>query len=272
MKMLKLNRDYIQAEISALTALIASLPERDYLGRLSLETRQQDLVEELDKLAAASADNVENRVDQGTFNRDAALPYALRLDDFRMAMQDVYDFFDDVNGRLLGRGLRRLEETLRPAAMSGIISDFLTASLSSHARSLTENTHFNGHPDLVVSGVYPTNSVQAGTEGVEIKSTRMKGGAVDTHGARAQWMCVFVYKVDTKTEPARNRRPMSFTAVYLAPVNVADFRKNARYGELGTRTATLHKEGLKKLREYWLYRTGPETPAAASVGGAPAAE
>ena len=54
MKMLKLNRDYIQAEMSALTALIASLPERDLLGRSSLEARHQDLVEELDKLAAAS--------------------------------------------------------------------------------------------------------------------------------------------------------------------------------------------------------------------------
>ena len=52
--MLKLDRDYIQAEISELTALIASLPERDYLGRSSLEARHQDLVEELDKLAAAS--------------------------------------------------------------------------------------------------------------------------------------------------------------------------------------------------------------------------
>ena len=201
-----------------------------------------------------TADNVVNRVDQGTFNQEAELPYALRLDDFRMAMQDVYDFFNDVNGLLLGRGLRRLEETLRPAAMSGIISDFLTASLSNHARSLTENTHFNGHPDLVVSGVYPRNSVQAGTDGVEIKSTRKKGGAVDTHGARDQWMCVSVYAVDIETEPARERRPTSFTDVYLAHVNVDDFRRNPR-GELGTRTATLHKEGLTKLREHWVYRT-----------------
>ena len=54
MRMRKLDRDYIQAEISALTALIASLPEGDYLGRSSLEARRQDLVEELEKLAAAS--------------------------------------------------------------------------------------------------------------------------------------------------------------------------------------------------------------------------
>ena len=54
MKMLKLSRDHIQAEISALTSLIASLPERDHLGRSSLEARRQDLVEELEKLVVAS--------------------------------------------------------------------------------------------------------------------------------------------------------------------------------------------------------------------------
>jgi len=46
---------------------------------------------------------------------------------------------------------------------------------------------------------------------------------------------------------------MSFTQVYLGHVSVDDFRKNPR-GELGTRTATLHKEGIKKLRDNWVYR------------------
>ena len=127
--------------------------------------------------------------------------------DFQIAMQDVYDLFHDINSLLLARGLKRLEEMLRPAAMSGLISDLLTASLANHARSLTENGYFNGHPDLIVAGFYPNDRVQAGSEGIEIKSTRKKGGAVDTHGARDQWMCVFVYEVDTETEPARDRRP-----------------------------------------------------------------
>ena len=116
-----------------------------------------------------------------------------------------------------------------------------------------ENNYHNGHPDLVVQGVYPDNSVKAGSEGVEIKTTRKKGGAVDTHGARDQWMCVFVYDVDTKTEPAVNRRPMTFTEVYLGHVAVEDFRRNQR-GALGTRTATLHADGIRKLRESWVYR------------------
>jgi hypothetical protein len=66
-------------------------------------------------------------------------------------------------------------------------------------------------------------------------------------------MCVFVYDVDNETEPARDRRPMSFIEVYLAQVTRADFRKNQR-GELGTRTATLHKEGIDKLRKSWIYK------------------
>lgn len=194
-----------------------------------------------------------NTVDDSHFNESAVLPYELRLRDFQIAMQDVYDFFHDVNTQLLGKGLQRLDDMLRPAIMSGVLSDMLTASLASHARVLTENRYFNGHPDLLVQGVYPDNSVKAGTEGIEIKTTRKRGGAVDMHGARDQWMCVFVYAVDTETQPARDRRPMEFLEVYLAKVTMQDFRKNAR-GELGTRTATLHREGIKKLRANWVYK------------------
>ncbi len=115
------------------------------------------------------------------------------------------------------------------------------------------NAYFNGHPDLVLKGVYPNDSLKAGTEGAEIKTTRKSGGAVDTHGARDQWMAVFVYDVDVTTQPARDRRAMIFTEVYLGKVEIADFRKNPR-GELGTRTATLHREGILKLRSNWIYR------------------
>lgn len=90
---------------------------------------------------------------------------------------------------------------LRPAIMSGLLSDMLTASLAKHSRTLVQNRYFNGHPDLIVQGIYPNDAVRAGTEGVEIKTTRKAGAAVDTHGARDQWMCVFVYDVDTALSP-----------------------------------------------------------------------
>jgi hypothetical protein len=145
---------------------------------------------------------------------------------------------------------------LRPSIMSGLLSDMLTASLAKHSRSLIQNQYFNGHPDLLVKGVYANNAARAGTEGVEIKTTRKSGGAVDTHGARDQWMCVFVYETDSVTEPATERRPMTFTEVYIGKVEVADFRSNPR-GPLGTRTATLDRDGIQKLRQNWVYRRGP---------------
>ena len=193
-----------------------------------------------------------NTLDPKKLNRDLALPFQLRLDDFRGAVQDVYDFFNDVNTDLTAKGLERLDDMLRPAIMSGLLSDMLTASLARHSRALVVNAYFNGHPDLLVNGEYAGNAVKAGTKGVEIKTTRKAGGAVDTHGAREQWMCVFVYEVDNATEPARERRSMRFKEIYLGQVSVEDFRRNAR-GELGTRTATLHAHGIAKLRRSWVY-------------------
>jgi hypothetical protein len=193
------------------------------------------------------------RVELTKFNPNATLPYNLRVEDFQMAMQDVYDFFYDVNALLAGRGLQRLDDLLRPAAMSGVISDMLTASLGKHSRSLTDNLFHNGHPDLIVKGIYPDNKVQAGTQGIEVKSTRNPGGCVDTHGARDQCLCVFVYQVDVTSEPARDRMPMTFTKVMLAEVSISDFRRNER-GELGTRTASPNRSGMEKLRANWIYR------------------
>lgn len=194
-------------------------------------------------------------VDKNGFNKEAVLPFELRISDVENAMQDVYDFFYDVNTMLLAKGLERLDDMTRPAAMSGMISDMITASLARFSRSLVPNTYFNGHPDLVVRGRYVNNAVAAGEDGVEIKSTRKAGGAVDTHGARKQWMCVFVYEVDTETEPAANRLPMQFVEVYLGQVDEEDFRSNSRNTVKGTRTATLHKDGIAKLRKSWIYKT-----------------
>jgi len=196
---------------------------------------------------------IRNSVKPEAFNVSAVLPYELRLDDFRIAMQDVYDFFYDVNTHLTSKGLQRLDDMLRAANMSGTISDMLTASFGKHARVLVRNLFPNGHPDLIVQGKYANSSVKSGTEGVEIKTTRKAGGAVDTHGARDQWMCVFVYEVDNVTEPAMDRRAMTFSEVYIGQVTQGDFRKNPR-GELGTRTATLDRQGIAKLRQSWVYK------------------
>lgn len=44
---------------------------------------------------------VRNEVDSRKFNKHARLPFELRLKDFEMAMQDIYDFLYDVNRGLV---------------------------------------------------------------------------------------------------------------------------------------------------------------------------
>lgn len=46
---------------------------------------------------------------------------------------------------------------------------------------------------------------------------------------------------------------LPFELLDISRVGTEDFRKNAR-GELGTRTATLHAQGIAKLRGNWIYR------------------
>jgi hypothetical protein len=187
------------------------------------------------------------------FNKALALPYSLRLSDFQSAMQDLYDFLQDTNQFLVDKGLPRLDDTLRAANMSGFLSDMLTDSVAKHARNMVRNSYHNGHPDLLVGSVYPNNGVKSGTEGIEIKATGKKGGAVDTHGGRDQKMCVFVYKADRDlAKGVFQRAPLEITEVYLSEVVVADFRRNER-GDLGTRTSTLDRLGIQKLRSNWVY-------------------
>lgn len=188
-------------------------------------------------------------VEPTKFNGSAVLPFELRTGDFQLAMQDIYDFLFDVNQLLVGKGLPRLEASVRPAILSGLLSDLLSSSLAKHSRALVENVFPNGHPDLLRRGAYPGDRVNAGSEGVEVKVTSKRGGAVDTHGPRNQWMAVFVYVPPSAVVAYE---PLRLSEVYVGQVGVGEFRRNPR-GELGTRTATLHAEGIAHLRQQWVY-------------------
>lgn len=193
------------------------------------------------------------KVDRDALNKKVRLPYNLRLEDFAIAMQDVYDYLCDSNEFLIRRGFERFEDMTRPATLSGILSDMLSASIAKHSRALTQNRHHNGHPDLIRKHAYADDSVKSGKHGVEIKCTRKKGGQVDTHGAREQWLCVVVYSVDKTDLTPTKRQPLKFTEIYIGRVQKSDFRRNER-GELGTRTATVHGKAMKRFRANWVYK------------------
>ena len=64
---------------------------------------------------------------------------------------------------------------------------------------------------------------------------------------------MFRYRTDSETEPAIERAPSRFVEILLAQLSTEDFRRNDR-GELGTRTASPNRAGMKKLRANWIYR------------------
>lgn len=191
-------------------------------------------------------------VESNGFNLAAQLPYQLRQSDFQAAMEDVYDLLHDINVSQLDKGLRRIEETVRPAIFSGIMSDVLSASLAKHSRTLISNQFHNGHPDLIPEGRYPLDRVQSGDQGVEVKVTK-GSGSVDAHGARPGWFCLFRYRCDNATEPVVARKPTEVIEILLAELTIEDFRTNNR-GALGTRTSSPNRYGLDKLRHNWIYR------------------
>lgn len=186
------------------------------------------------------------------FNAQANLPYSLRIEDFRLAMLDVYDLLHDINQASLTRGFRRFEETVGATTFSGTLSDAIADSLARHSRVLTESQLHNGREDLIATGVDPHDKVQSRHERVEVRATRGRG-AVHTHGARGSWLLVFRYKVDSESEPAIERAPTRFVEILLAQLTSEDFGHNER-AELGTRTASLNRAGMQKLRANWIYR------------------
>jgi hypothetical protein len=196
---------------------------------------------------------VQAKVNPDGFNTERTLPYSLRLNDFAGAMDDIYVTLANINDGLTSRGLLRIEETVRGAIYSGLLSDLLAAALAAHSLGLVKNAYKNGHPDLLPVGQFVNDSAQAAEGGVEVKVTSKPGGAVDMHSARPAWYAVFRYQTDHETQPVVNRAPTRFTHIWLGELAADDFRSNAR-GPRGTRTSTPHKDGIAKLRAAWIYR------------------
>ncbi len=170
-------------------------------------------------------------------------------------MTDVYDFLYDLNEKAVEKGWGRFEDILQLQALSNVLSNVLNTSLAKYSRELVVNTLPNGHPDLIRRGIYPGDKAVEAEDGVEVKATRHTTAQVDMHSAREHDLCTFVYSVDrTIGVPWCDLKPLTFTGIFLGHVTEEDYRKNER-NERGTRTASLHKDGLAKYRMSWIYLT-----------------
>jgi len=194
------------------------------------------------------------QVPEEFFNEHAVLPYGLTVAEVRQAMHGTYDFLHGINAFLVGRGYGRLEDILLGNSFAGVLSETLVKNLSDASHTLTRNRKVGGHPDLILPGRYPGDSVLRGEDGVEVKASKTKGGW-QGHNPERGWVLIFRYVVDTVTEPVEDRDPIEFVEVLAAELEEGDWSFSGRTGNSRrTITASINVRGTAKLRSNAIFR------------------
>src|SRR5262249_52267531 len=127
--------------------------------------------EELEKSAC-----IPHRVEPSGFNPKAQLPFGLTSEHIQRSMADFIDFLEFINGQLYTKQIPRLELIMMAANFSGLVGEFIIASISKHCPTLIKNRYHNGHPDLIPRGRYKGDAVQYAHEGIEVKASRYQKG------------------------------------------------------------------------------------------------
>jgi len=188
------------------------------------------------------------------FNERAALPYSLTVGEIRQALHGTYDFFHAINTFLVERRYGRLEDILLGNSFAGVLSETLVKNLSDASHTLTRNRKVGGHPDLILPGRYPGDSVLRGEDGIEVKASKTKGGW-QGHNPERGWVIIFRYVVDTVTDPVEDRCPTEFVEVLAAELEEEDWSFSGRTGtSRRTITASINAQGTAKLRNNPVFR------------------
>ncbi len=109
---------------------------------------------------------------------DCRLPYGMTLSSVVSTVNRVYDFMADLNQMLIDKGYSTIEEILLGNTYSGMLSEVIVKTLADESPALVRNDYVRGHPDLLpaTSCPEPNPGVQNAAEGIEVKTSRQKGG------------------------------------------------------------------------------------------------
>lgn len=196
------------------------------------------------------------------FNRNAVIPCGVTVEHLMAAMNDFIDFIKMVNVRLNENGTPRLESMLMPANFSSIVGEFISANLPKHSPGVVKNNYHNGHPDLLPAGRFPNDSLQYGSEGIEIKGSRYLRGW-QGHNPEDTWLMVFMYDSNRPVDAAGDKGPMPFRFLRVvgAELTKDDWRFSGRSAESRrTITASVTTSGYEKMMANWIYNA-PGMPA-----------
>jgi hypothetical protein len=188
------------------------------------------------------------------FNFHADLPFGLKVEEIRDALEEIYNFLHDINSFLVGKGYERLEEIILGNSLSGFISELVVKRIGANSRLLAPNQKIGGHPDLIPRGQYPGDSALRAEDGIEVK-TSIQSGGWQGHNPERSWILIVQYSVDVLTEPVWDRRPSEILKVMCALLEESDWNFSGRVGaSRRTPTASILKSGTMKLHDNAVYQ------------------
>lgn len=190
------------------------------------------------------------------FNPNVKLPYGLRGDHIRAAMDGFLEFLGFINQQLYSREMQRIETILMPANFSSIVGEFMGVMIPRHCETLVKNRYHNGHPDLIPAGRFENDAVQYTRHGIEIKASRYSRGW-QGHNPESVWLMVFVFDSNRPEDAAKNvlPKPFRFVEVVGAKLTKRDWNFSGRVGtSRRTITASVTESGYRKMMRNWIYR------------------
>jgi hypothetical protein len=188
------------------------------------------------------------------FNPLAVLPFGLTTAHLASAMTDFLNFLKHINTRLYDEKIQRLESIMMSANFSSLVGEFMNARIPEHCKTLVKNKYHNGHPDLIPVGMYPGDSVQHASVGIEIKASRYDK-RWQGHNAEDIWLMVFIYASNRARDGRLNPMPFQFLAVAGAELVKADWLFAGRSAtSRRTITASVTKAGYAKMMANWIYK------------------
>jgi hypothetical protein len=171
-------------------------------------------------------------------------------------MNEFIDFLAFINSQLNTKQLMRLESMLMPANFSSMVGEFMGAGIPKFCKTIVKNQYHNGHPDMIPAGMYPKDSIQHCTDGIEIKGSRYLRGW-QGHNAEDAWLMVFCFDSNRPVDAGKGigPKPFRFLKVVGAKLEKADWTFSGRSEESRrTITASVNETGYAKMIANWIYK------------------
>jgi hypothetical protein len=195
-------------------------------------------------------------IDRSAFNSATQLPFGLKPNHIRAAMEEFVDFLGFINAQLLTRKIERLEALLMPANFSSIVGEFVGAAIPKHCKTLVRNKYHNGHPDLIPANRFDGDAIHHASEGIEIKGSRYLK-SWQGHNAEDCWLMVFCFDANGPRDAGMGIAPKRFRFVKVvgAELTQRDWKFAGRSAtSRRTITASVTPQGAAKMEANWIYR------------------